>query len=271
MDKALTIDVLISTIGTDGLSRVKKIIPPFAANVRYIVSWQINSDIPAPEEYIELSNRSDVEIHRLHCKGLSKNRNNCLRHSHADIMLIADDDIEYDVDAFDKIRKCFLENPDCDIALFRYDGADAKIYPDKIFRVGRKFPKRYYVSSIEIAIRNSTKTKNLLFNENFGLGAPIFHCGEEKLFIHDALKRKSTIMMFPVTICTHRDLSTGPRMINSPGVLRANGACIAITTPVTAIPRIIVTTIYLRKQGVGILRSLRYLFDGAARVWMKLI
>ena len=85
-----TLDILICTID-DGILKVPAMLLPERADVRYIVSVQHTIpqsliNVPAPLVY-----RQDVTIGFLEGKGLSRNRNNALRMSDADICLVADD------------------------------------------------------------------------------------------------------------------------------------------------------------------------------------
>ncbi|MDO4319398.1 MAG: glycosyltransferase [Bacteroidales bacterium] len=266
MEKTLTLDVLISTVGNKGLERAKKVIQQPMDDIRYIISCQIpdnDTEINVPDE---LRDRDDVSVYLINGRGLSKNRNNCLRHSRSDIALIADDDIEYTPTAFKDIIECFMNNPSCEIGLFRYSGADNKTYPEGMINVRKKLPGHHYVSSIEIAIRKCPNTRPLIFDEDFGLGAPIFQSGEESLFIWNAIRSGVNIIMFPFVICNHQDQTTGLAQIDKPGVLRAQGACMAIMYPLTFIPRVILNAYYLKKQGRSFITSMKYMIDGALKV-----
>lgn len=265
MKTILTLDVLISTIGQEGLAKVQKMILEPIDNVRYIISCQTTDGEINLGDFEGLNNRPDISIYFIQGSGLSRNRNNCLKHSTADIALIADDDLKYTQSAFKEIVKAFQDNPNCQIGLFRYDGPDNKRYPDGKITIKKKLPRHYYVSSIEIAIKKCEATKSLDFDNDFGLGAPEFHSGEESLFIWRAIRNGITIMMFPIIICKHPELSTGLRQID-PCVLKAQGACTAIMHPFTLLPRLILSAYLMKRQGYLFFKTLKYFIIGATKI-----
>lgn len=110
-----TLDILICTLN-EGINKVASVLLPQQEGVRYVVSWQQDGyqcDIP-----LALL-RSDVTVVTLPGRGLSRNRNNAIAHSTADICLIADDDVAYTPDAFRAVIDTFEGNPHLDVATFR--------------------------------------------------------------------------------------------------------------------------------------------------------
>lgn len=228
----MTLDVLICTFGTDGITRVANMKLPVVNNVNYIVSWQLlETDTDIPRSLI----RKDINIYKTTTKGLSINRNNAIAHSSSDICLIADDDLIYTEKQLLSIIDTFQKNPDIDIATFKYSGDDNKQYPVVPFNIANKI-KGYYVSSIEIAFKRE-RIGDLRFNEHFGLGAPMLHASEEEIFIHQAICNGLKCYFFPLTITHHQEKTTGNRAL-SPGVLMAQGAYIYIVYPLTALLRL---------------------------------
>jgi glycosyltransferase involved in cell wall biosynthesis len=228
----MTLDVLICTLGTDGIDRVATMNLPIVSNVNYIVSWQLqDTNALIPTSLL----RDDIKIHKTQSKGLSINRNNAIAHSSADICLIADDDLIYTAEQLLSVTDTFNENPDIDIATFEYSGDDNKQYPTTSFNLANK-EKGYYVSSAEIAFRRE-RIGDLRFNEHFGLGAPLLHACEEEVFIHQAICHGLRCQFFPITITHHQGETTGNRVL-SPGVLMAQGAYIYIVYPSTALLRL---------------------------------
>ncbi len=121
----MTLDVLISTMGYDGIKRVVAMNLPRVDNVKYIVSWQLpGDDFPGviPQELM----REDVNVYQLNSRGISLNRNNAIDNSTADICLTADDDLKYTPEQLKSVIATFENNPDVDIATFKYSGNDKK-------------------------------------------------------------------------------------------------------------------------------------------------
>ncbi len=228
----MTLDVLICTLGTDGINRVATMNLPIVANVNYIVSWQLpDTNILTPDALI----RDDINIYKTQTKGLSRNRNNAIAHSTADICLIADDDLIYTKSQLLSVINTFKQNPNIDIATFRYTGDDNKQYPQISLDIANKI-KNYYITSFEIAFKRE-QIGCLRFNEYFGLGAPSLHAAEEEIFIHQAICNGLKCQFFPLTITHHNGKTTGNRVL-TPGVLMAQGAYIAIVYPYTALLRL---------------------------------
>lgn len=231
----MTLDVLIATCAPAGIGRVERMELPAVEGVRYIVSWQAHGDAPAPPA---LERRPDVLISRFDGVGLSRNRNNAIELSTADIMLMADDDLTYTSGRLRGVIEAFERRPGMMIALFRYEGEDAKTYPAAEQDIVR-MPKGYFVSSIEIAVRRQSDAGRLRFDANFGLGSGRWPLGEDSVFILTAQKLGITPRFIPLTICRHRGLSTGMRKAASKAALRGQGACMILEYPLTAPLRIL--------------------------------
>ena len=234
----MTLDVLISTHGDEGLMKVERMELPKVEGVAYIVSWQI--DRKNADEDNQLWHRPDVRINTHNSGGLSRNRNNSIAEAQADICLIADNDLAYTAAQLREVMRVFAENPDIDIATFRYDGDDGKTYPDHSFDL-RRPPRGYWICSFEIAFRREALIKSKVrFNELFGIGAPVLGAAEEEVFIHDCLHNGMNGRFFPITITRHNGPTTGTKNATSRRVMMSKGAYHAIAHPHTATLRLAV-------------------------------
>lgn len=254
----MTLDVLISTLGRAGIERVAAMTLPEVAGVTYIVSWQMpEGDLPSPLV------RDDVKVYTLDSRGLSLNRNNAIARSTADAFLIADDDLDYSSEGLKAVINAFERHPEVDIATFRYSGPKIKNYPDRETDLHEKLPAGYYVSSVEMAVRRCPATESLRFDPRFGLGAPDFCAGEEELFHWTARRRGVRCRFFPVEITSHPGVTTGERLLTDRRLLQSFGAVIAITTPLTALPRLVLKAWRVSRAGGSFTRSLYYIVKGA--------
>lgn len=229
--RPLTVEVLISTLGADGIRRVASMNLPQAEGVSYLVAWQRSDNVEIPAA---LAERPDIRIARNPGIGLSDNRNFALDRAMGDILVIADDDVEYTAEAFAVVRSAYTEYPGLDMALFRYRNAAGKFeksYPDTQASLCRSIPKGYYVSSIEITLRRQGRAATLRFPEEFGIGAPRFGCGEEEIVLRRALRRGCDVRLFPDLLCTHCGDTTGQRRVTDQRVYRGMGAAVAYTEP----------------------------------------
>ena len=228
----LSLDVAISTYREEGIKRVEKMLSSPKTGVKYIISWQEHENAEIP---ISVKERKDVEVFRLDKKGLSNNRNNAIDHCKGDIILISDDDLQYQGDFADKIIYAFEKNPEVDLGIFKVKFEKEKAYPEEDCQLNLPFPKNYYCSSVEIAFRRE-KVSALKFWDKMGLGNHLLECGEDELFLISAIKRSLNCRFFNEYIATHPLETTGNKI--SDGILRGQGFIIGLIYPYTSIFRI---------------------------------
>lgn len=256
----MTLEILISTLD-EGINNVPAMLLEQREGIGYVVSWQHSEgkEIAMPSQL----KRDDVKVCDLAGRGLSRNRNNGLRHATADVCLIADDDCRYTHERLQTVIDTFAQNPEVDIATFQFEGAGStKTFPKKTFNLST-FPKGYFVSSIEIALRRKSVVNKIWFNENFGLGAQVFHCGEEHIFIQDALSQGLTCMFFPITIVSENDSTISISRDVESGTLMAHGAMMHLYNPKTKYLRVLIKAYRLwRKRNVPLFKALRHMNNG---------
>lgn len=258
----MTLDVIIATYKPEGIERVAAMLLPPRNDVRYVVSWQVHGNAPLPPEIAE---RDDVMICRTDSIGSSPNRNNALDNATADIVYLADDDIEISSDAFDAIMTTFAENPDVDVATFESKRGSTRKFPATPTDLNTTLPKDYYVVTFEIALRRRTAGFHR-FCTAFGIAAERFHSGEDELFLYSAIHKGLCCRFFPILICRHPHSTTAERR-QTPGTLRSIGALIALMTPATAVLRIPLKVYRLwRERLASPLTALYYIIDGALSV-----
>lgn len=217
----MKLEVLISTYGTDGLARTAGMQLPAVYDVSYLVYLQLpeDSELEVPDSL----RRDDVRIEVSRSRGLSRNRNNALDNSSGDILLIADDDLDFTVEALEGVKSTFEENPLLDFATFRHVGEDRKWFPAYEFDFSSREPAGYYLTSFELALRRKSIVPRFRFPENMGAGTPLFGSGEENVFLLQMLKEGLRGRFFPMVVATHKGLTTGCRRA-TPATLRGQGA-----------------------------------------------
>ncbi|MBD5213449.1 MAG: glycosyltransferase family 2 protein [Bacteroidales bacterium] len=224
----MMLDLIIATHSAEGIERVARMVLPPREGVRYIVSWQNSGSTPIPPAL----QRADIDLLRTDTIGSSSNRNNALDHSSGDIRLIVDDDLIFTADQLESVRSTFEANPELDVALFRYDGPDAKQYPPVECKLP-PVPKGYYITAFEMAIRNRGEAARLRYDERFGIHGTIFTIAEEEELLYRIIKARLDLRLFPITITTHPGLTTGNRPMDDPRALRARGVTISLFYPLT--------------------------------------
>lgn len=256
----LTLDVAIATHRPEGIRRVAKMKLPVIPGVSYVVSWQDHQESDVPPEL----KRDDVRIFRYGVSGQSNNRNNALAHCTADIVLNSDDDVVFFPEGLEKIIGVFEANPGLAVASFRSEHGDMSRFPKGTVRLGRKYPKGYHVSGIEIAFRRSSQG-SLRFCPELGFASESLHGGEDEMFMYTAVMRGLECRYFPVTICSHPHESTGFKHEMTPGNLKAQGCVIALMNPWTCVLRIPLKAWRLKRCGQsGIMRAMLFLAAGAS-------
>ena len=221
----MKLDILICTLN-EGIAGVSQIFLAPRADVRYIISMQYTDDCYLKYIPEDINKRNDVKLLLLKGKGLSRNRNNALQAATSDLALIADDDVRYTDQYIDTIFKVFDKDNKVDIAQFKIK-SDNENMNDRYPPCSCTYPnvrRGLYASSIELVLRVSTVRGKVWFDERFGLGSPYFNCGEESIFVHDAVQKGLTVTYFPYHIVEHINGGTGRGVFTDERVMMANGA-----------------------------------------------
>lgn len=226
----MTIDILICTID-DGVGSVSKVLMPPTPDVHYVVSMQHTQPIGQHAEWSRalqaLRLRPDVTVTTLEGRGLSRNRNNALQHSKADVLVIADDDCRYTRASIESIRSAYRQHAAAGAICFEaasYDGTPFKAYPATTLSYGEACRQGYYPTSFELTFRReSLEHSGLRFDERFGLGAE-FPAGEEEVLISDAERAGWRVLFVPECIVSTDPVTTGRRFLTDARLQKAKGA-----------------------------------------------
>lgn len=221
----MTIDILICSIDK-GIVRIDDVLLPPRDDVRYVVSYQYTD-----ERYLELvptclKERPDVTLYKYRGQGLSANRNLAIERATGEILMFADDDTHILPEAIDSVERIFKEHAELDIAFFRastYTGKLLKDYPEEAFDF-HSIPDSYAISTIEMACRRASVQGKIRFDERFGLGTKFLTCGEEEIWLQDALRAGLKMRYFPLkTVETSTMLKKSMIYVDA-GVQRSRGA-----------------------------------------------
>lgn len=232
------LQVLICTIGAEGIRRVVESSHPEVEGVEYLVSWQLpDGDMDVPEALVV---RDDVKVCKVNSRGICRNRNNAVRCATAPLCLMSDDDVCYKEEELRSLIYAFEQYPDADIITVRHHSDNyPKAYPDQSFDLVNA-PKGYYVTCFEIAFRLSAVKGVVKFNENISIGTPVLRCGEEDVFIHDAKKAGLKARFVPIVVGTHNHPTTAGRDAEEPYFWMTKGAVFSYIHRFTWLPRIVV-------------------------------
>lgn len=154
----------------------------------------------------ETINKEDYSVRVINCneKGVGVSRNRAIENASGDILLLADDDIEYRDDYVKTILGEFESHPEADAFFFNLEVCEERrtYYNEDFGRVhiwnGGRYP------AYSIAIRKDALDKaEVRFSILFGGGAK-YSCGEDSLFIRDCLK--SGVKMYRTTALIGREV-----------------------------------------------------------------
>lgn len=221
----MTLDILICSLNK-GIVRIADVLREPRPDVRYIVSFQYTD-----ERYLDLipdalRERPDVAVYKYRGQGLSANRNLALDKATADLVMYADDDIRFTPECFDTIFDTFAAHPGLDVAFFcasTYRGKPLKNYPAAETDI-TALPDTYSISTIEMVCRRASIKGRVRFDERFGLGTKFLTCGEEDVWLADALRAGLRMRYFPrKTVETSTMLKRSMVYIDA-GVQRSQGA-----------------------------------------------
>lgn len=221
----MTLEILICSLNK-GIVRTDDLLLPPREDVRYVISYQYTD-----ERYLDLipeklKDRPDVRLYKYHGQGLSANRNLALEKATAELIMFADDDTHIIPEAIDQVFDIFTRHPQLDAAFFRastYTGKSLKNYPDEEFDIVR-IPQQYSISTIEMVCRRASVQGIVRFDERFGLGTKFLTCGEEEIWLIDALRAKLKMRYFPIkTVETSTMLKKSLIYVDA-GVQRSRGA-----------------------------------------------
>lgn len=219
------LDVLICTLDK-GIVRIQDNLLAPCENIHYIVSFQYSE-----ERFLELipkalTERRDVTFIKLKGKGLSANRNNALKRADSELVIFADDDTRFNERDFQNVIKVMDENLDVDIAFFQattYTGRLLKDYPRMPLDM-REYAQKTNISAIEMVCRRNRIQNKLFFDERFGLGTTFLTCGEEIIWLIDALNLGLKMRYFPIKMVETSTMLKQRMIYVDVGVQRAKGA-----------------------------------------------
>lgn len=232
MNQMFTIDILVCSFNKGAVKLDTAVLPP-SEGVRYIISYQYTD-----ERYLELLpqnviNRPDVVLSAYQGQGLSANRNQALALAKADIVMFVDDDSRISYDTFSTLRRIFTENTTLDVAFFQassYTGRLLKRYPAQVCAIDSPTTS-HHLSTIEKAFRRTSIQGCLRYDERFGLGTQFLTCGEEDIWVYDAVKNGLEMQYFPIKIVETNMMLKQSMLYVDAGVQRSYGAFQYYTHP----------------------------------------
>lgn len=193
----------------DGLRQL--ILPEPHPEISHIVVVQ-----EPPKDWSEiLSNRRDVEIIPMNGRGLSRSRNRAIVACRTPIMLVADDDLVFNIEACLEGARRLAGDADIDFLagiLGDTHGAPRHLIPEIETIISRKSTRDIW--SPELMIKTGrVREADVAFSPLFGLGA-LWPACEEALFALDMLDAGLVGLSSPIMFSEHEGETTGERRAN---------------------------------------------------------
>lgn len=197
--------VLVATINEKIEPVVRKLLPQLT-NCDVVISHQV-TDGYAHDAHL-LDAHDSVVYSQISSRGLSKNRNNCLKHMTQPINLIADDDVEYIPDFERTILEAYEKHADADVITFRVEhGERTRVYKRTHFTHTRWSVLKAYSIGVTFH-KEAIERSGVRFDERFGLGSQ-YVSGEENIFLKDCIDAGLRVIHVDEPIVRHTHLSSG--------------------------------------------------------------
>ena len=197
------LEVVMATMGQTDFSLVEKL--NIKCNVLFANQTDNNSYVETETEHGKARMVSTTT------RGVGVDRNIGISYSVGNILLFADDDLVYNSDMPQKVKKAFEELEEADVIIFGVNiSKNGEICRTMLHKTG-KLPvlKSMKYGTHAVAIRRSSLLReNLKFNELFG-GGCIYSHGEDSDFIFSCYKRKLKVYAYEYVLgTTAKDEST---------------------------------------------------------------
>ena len=210
-----TLEIMVSTMNRSDLSFLEAMFPDMnlsSYSILIINQTKLNQDLVSTTEGIRVINSREF--------GLSKSRNLAIENAIGDILVVADDDIEYLPD-FDKtILRAYKTYDQASLISFQFVDENDQLQKKYPKTEGYTISTKRRLSSVEMTFkREDIIDKGIRMNENFGLGST-FPSAEEQLFKLSMLKAKLKVAFVAQPIVRHFGKTTGYNQAE-PGYMRA--------------------------------------------------
>lgn len=177
------LEVLVATTNQKDLSKYNEM--NINSNVVFANQSNINN-----YEQVEI-NENLVRVITTKHRGVGKNRNLAMMYSNAEIILYADDDMNYVENYQEGIINAFEELKDADIIIFSCNIMKNKEIVRRANNRTKKitlFNSLKYGACVIAARRASIVKKNIWFSQLFG-GGTIYGSGEDSLFLKECFEK----------------------------------------------------------------------------------
>lgn len=166
---------------------------------------------PTVEQLLRSPTGERVTTKAFHGKGVTKLRNQVIKHATGEYVIFADDDIAFKEEGIQKALNYLEQNKAVALLLGQAEDERGKLrknYPKKITKLTKLNSAR--AATYEMIIRlDAIKNAGVLFDEGFGAGAEITYLGDEYIFISDLISANLRCVYAPIVLAIHPTDSSG--------------------------------------------------------------
>lgn len=254
----MEIEVLVSTMNRKNKEEAYKLFKNMNIKGKALMINQI-TDKEIGETILE---ENEKRIYSYYGKGLSKSRNKAVEKMQGDIGIIADDDMIYNENYEDIIKRAYEKYKDADIIAFDVNSLNKKRKIRKQPTHRANFVTLMRITSVQITFKKNSAIK---FDENFGAGAK-YTIGEENIFLYDCRKLKKKIYYVNENIgtVTHENSTWYSKMDEN--LLKCEGAVLYRISPRFYLLLILQFALRKRKEygpNISMCNAIKYLYEGA--------
>jgi glycosyltransferase involved in cell wall biosynthesis len=201
------IEILVATMNRTDLDFLSKMFPfKHFSNYNILIVNQSKTNVLS-------SDYPSIRVINTYDFGLSKSRNLALQNAVGKILIIADDDIIYQIDFAEKTIVAHNKLDQATVINFcaiNKNGSYLKKYPSDSKKQLNTLDI-FNTSSIEMTInKERLDLAEIRFDENFGLGG-IFEMGEEAIFLFDLKHKNQQISFENLIFVEHKGLTSSDK------------------------------------------------------------
>lgn len=169
-----------------------------------------NDQLPTEEQLAKAPKGERVRVLSYSGSGVTKIRNKVLENATGDYLIFADDDITFNEDGLKEAIQVMQKQG---LVLLLGQAVDEKgvlrkSYPSSPQKLNKLNSGKAATYEMLIDVQ-AVSASGVLFDENFGAGAPETYLGDEYIFIADLVSKALPCSFEPITLATHPTDSSG--------------------------------------------------------------
>lgn len=188
------------------------VLPDLSSQWNVLITVQSGTDFPTTvEQLLQSPTGERVTTKAFTGKGVTKLRNEVIKHATGEYVIFADDDITFKPEGIRRALTYLDQYKDVALLLGQTvddSGKLRKNYPERITKLTKLNSAK--AATYEMIIRlDAIKKAGITFDENFGAGAETTYLGDEYIFIADLISANLRCEYSPIVLAIHPTESSG--------------------------------------------------------------